>query len=332
MEREVAMFTRHDRWTTGGCIDFGLAWSPDGTTLATAGTASCIRRFKLEPSLHGPVQHVYQNNLPLDWIGWTTDNDYVVGYTASHDRVWLWSNNETMWPNKPRRELSHDNASITCAALSPDGRYLATGASGDAVPYSLFETTPDHLLPKPVVRIWDLATNAPARRLSEEMDLVTAVTWVSPQHIAIARKATGAPIFVLDARSGRTEARLEGHHGVITELAISSQTPTMLAAAAERCVFVYDLRTNRLCHHLELHDAPITSLALSDDSTTLVTGSQDGSIAITALGDDECYLTQRLFGAHDHRPIRRVVWRPGHRSFASSGNDARVCMWTEQAA
>lgn len=326
------MFVEQARWSTGGCIDSSIAWSADGQWLAAASRASSMKRYMVEPHVHqNPQPSVFHTNFPLDWVACSADSLWIAGLTRSFDQVLVWNLQDPLKPAQPKHQLKHNDAAVSCAALSPDGRHLATGASGDALPYSVTASWNDDQLPNPCLRIWELATGTLTRRLIEVPDLISGITWLSNERIAMSTKRDGAPILILDTLTGHVEGIVSGHHTSLEHLASKPGSSPLLIATAGRCIFVFDLRTMHLCQQLKLHEGQITSLALSENGTTLITGGQDGMIVVSEITQHEVREQQRLIQPHNGRPIRSVAWRPGHCSFASTGDDVRVCVWTFQS-
>lgn len=126
----------------GRWCNYGLAFSPDGRTLAACGASpsAVVRDMTGNGTYHTASgyasSHGHRNNVVTVAIS----PDGKILATGSWDkRVMLWNHDTGRW----LRTLDGHQGAVHCVAFSPDGRQLASGSTDSTV------------------RLWDVATGQP---------------------------------------------------------------------------------------------------------------------------------------------------------------------------
>lgn len=120
-----------------------------------------------------------------------------------------------------RRPVDGHRGGTMAAALSPDGRLLASGGR-------------DRML-----RLWDVQTALPRRPPREHGDWVCAVAF-SPDGRVLASATTAGLIQMWEAGSGKLLGERQGHRGPVTSLLFPDRT-TLVSAGQDTSVLVWDV-------------------------------------------------------------------------------------------
>lgn len=279
-----------------GC--FGLAWSPDGRSIASgsydrtvriwdAASGECLR------TLNGHTQGV-------DAVAWSPDGSLFA--SASLDMtVRLWD--AATW--EPRRVLQ-GQAGIADVAWSPDGKSLASAAVDSTVSVweaatgRLERTLVGHTAPATsvawspdgrwigstsrdaTIRLWHAATGAPAGVLTGHNLVVYCVRW-SPDGYTLASSGN-TTVRLWSAGSGAPLHTLTGHSGYVLRVAWRPDGALIASASADRTVGLWDARAGTLIAMLGGHSDWVHGVAWSPDGSKLAScgGADDGTIRLWA--------------------------------------------------
>jgi WD40 repeat protein len=166
---------------------------------------------------------------------------------------------------------SGHTAAVNSVALSPDGRWLASG-SGDQT-----------------VRLWSLETRRelPALR-AEHVDAVRCVAF-SPDSRQLASASYDGTVMVRDVQTGRLLFRLEGHVGQVNSVCYSRDGSRIASGSSDRTIKVWDAATGQELLTLEGHSGSVTCLAFSADGRRLFSLCSSRTLRVwdgTPLGGD----------------------------------------------
>jgi WD40 repeat protein len=306
-----------------------VAWSPDGTRLATG---SDDRTVRIWDAVTGEPQATLEgHNDRVNAVAWSPDGTRLA--TGSNDRtvrIWDAVTGET------QATLEGHIGAVRSVAWSPDGTRLAT-ASNDGT-----------------VRIWDAATGETAATFEAHSDWVNAVAW-SPDGTRLATGSDDGTVRIWDAVTGEPQARLEGHSGGVRSLAWSPDGTRLATASNDRTVRIWDAtgvdtgwRRSRLLRRvfrsrlrakLHGHSGVVVSVVWSPDGTRLATGSWDYTVRIWDATDVDTgwrrnRLLRRMFRSRPRAKLRghsgwvnAVAWSPDGTRVATASNDDTVRIW-----
>jgi WD40 repeat protein len=314
----------------------GVAYSPDGTRLASGSSDGSVRVWNVTtgqevlPPLRGHEDQIYAVAYSPDgrtlasagddmtvrvWDATTGQLIRTLG--AGDDRVWVHTmafspdglrlvlgggDEMRVWDvttgqEVPFSPLRGHTTAIHGVAYSADGRWLAS-ACGDSI-----------------VRVWSATTGALVHKLRAATSGATAVAF-SPDGRRLATGSLEGLITVWDIATWRVLRTLTGHTSGVTSVAFSPDGQRLASSSVAGVIHieVWDrdamsrkLRiegTDRSWHNnrerltLMGHTGSVSQLAFSPDGTQLVSASSDGAIKFwDARGDPEARTLESLIAA-----------------------------------
>jgi WD40 repeat protein len=293
----------------------GLAFSPDGRTLASSSTDKTIRLWDLasrQPRgqpLTGHTDSV--NSIAISHDGRTLAS-------ASSDgtiRLWdLTSSQPTseVLAGQPGEAIPGHQGSVTNLAFSPVAPVLAYGGS-DAY-----------------IRLWDVARGQPVGQpLSDHISYPSSLAF-SPNGRLLAVGASDGTIRLWDIAQGRTVGpQLRGHTGSVTTVAFSPNGALLASGSDDGTIRLWDVARGRPAGLLSGHSGSITSLAFSPDGTLLASGSADQTVRLWDVAS-----RQQIGAPFPGRTgaVNSLAFSPDGRTLAVGKADGIIGLWSVDRA
>ena len=268
---------------------YGIAWSANGSRLASAGADGVLRIWNTEvgqllPSLPPRIRA---------WIwglSWSPDASKVA--TASQDglvRVWDVTDGKQLF------ELACNQGKLWAVAWHPDGSRLAVAG-------------------KNKMAIWDLASLGMAYLLEDQVPDIRAIAWSwDGRHLAAGSEDGTAQVWDANGRNEHTWKTGEDH---VRSVAWSPDNERLATVAGDNTK-VWDVPHEKVLYALSGHGAPVWSVAWSPDKSRIATGNLDG---VTRVWSAKTYYELLTLGGHQG-PVRTVAWSPDGKLLASAGDD-----------
>jgi small GTP-binding protein len=188
--------------------------------------------------------------------------------------------------------------------LSPDGRYLTSGAMDGSV------------------RLWSPDTGEEVKALSAYPKPVSTVAWSASGLLASGNR--GMMICLWNPETDELLHTLTGHSHTISALAWSPDETLLASGAEDKTLRIWKVQTGDQHTLLQGHPRSVRSIVWSPDNQVLASGDDSGQV--------------RLWNVHSGGPIhmlrahegsvRCLAWSPTHTSLlVSSGNDAIIRIW-----
>ena len=281
----------------------GVAWSPDGGTLASCSWSGEIKLWDVGagrelPPLPGP-----ENPGVVLRIAFSPDGRLLAaaggGIPNTTARVDLYDVPGRRWI---RRYAGHSK-SVCDVRFSPDGRTLVTASMDGMVkiwpvdPLPLFLDLEGH-----DQAVWTLAFDRDGRRLVTGAFDNTARVWEVRSGRLLQTVAVGCPV---------------------TSLALSPDGTRLLTPGHDDSARVWDLQTGMPLARLAGHTAPVTAVAWDAGNRWVATGSRDFAIRIWEPESGKCL---RILKGHTGA-LRALRFSPDGDVLASGSDDATVRVW-----
>lgn len=302
---------------------YGVAFSADGRTVATASDDRSVRLWDLsdrsEPvpigdELTGPDQYMASVSFSPD--------GHLLAAGGGDGTVWIWDVSDRAAPRALLQGLRQVPGPVHNVRFSPDGRLLAVPHDDGTV--TLFDTTnadsgqfPATTVPAHsgavrtvsfrggtvlatssddrTVRVWDIADPARPIQLGRDLtgfdDVAHSVSF-SPDGTTLAASSDDGMIRVFDA-TDLSEIRqvgpaVQAHTGGIWTIAFAADGTTLASASWDGTAKLWSVDpATRAVHELRPplsgNGGGVPALALSPDGTTIVTGGQDSVVRVWTL-------------------------------------------------
>ncbi len=200
------------------------------------------------------------------------------------------------------RTLSGHSDEVHSVAFSPDGQFLASGAS-------------DH-----TIRGWNARTGQPVGALPGHVGRISSVNF-SPDGELLASGGSDKTVRVWKLPNGEPFHMLN-HLDWVFSLVFSPDGKNLISGGADKEIKVWSLETGELLRTLAGHSHWVLSLAISSDGRFLVSSGADKRVEVWNLEDPV-----PLHTFEQPAWIRSVAVDPGGRLVAGGGEDGTVKVW-----
>ena len=235
----------------------GLAFSPDGRQLVSAGTGGRLL-WLWDTATGSPVQKLAGHTAGVFDVSFSPDGGLLAS-GGSDQTVRLWA----LPPSAGARTLTGHTGTVRSVAFSADGSLLASGGSDQTV------------------RLWALPSGDEALTLPGHAHPVTCLAF-SPDRTLLA-SAAGSTVQLWNPATGALEGALTGHAELIYSVAFSPRGDLIASAGGDRTVRLWDASGGTELHRLTEHEAAVTGVAFSPDGHLLASAGSDHTVRLWEL-------------------------------------------------
>jgi eukaryotic-like serine/threonine-protein kinase len=281
---------------------WGLAYSPDGHTLASSSDDHTIKLW--DASTGALIRTLTGHSSLVTSIAFSPDGKLIA--SASFD------SNVGLWDAATGARLAFlkgHTQRLRSVCFSPDGRMVASAGNDRTV------------------HLWDVAARAAlGAPLNEQHTILYAVTF-SPDGRRLYSAGDDDKVFVWDVAEGRkvSEFAMESD---VQALSLSPDGNTLAAALADGSVVLWDTRTGTARPPLRGHSLEVLGVTFSPDGRTLATAGRDTTVR---LWDPATGQELLILKGHKDR-VHAVAFSPDGFTLASASFDGAIKIWRTRAS
>jgi WD40 repeat protein len=283
---------------------FSVAYSPDGTTLASAGKDGTVRIWN---AATGDSMHVLREHTSEVTCVAFSPTGHLLASGSEDDTVRLWD-----WRKGTQVQvITGTNDDVLAVAFSPDGKFLAVGGR------------------EPIVRVWDLSNWSLAIELPIQMGGVRAMRFTPLGNCLLAADDEGR-LLSWKTTAWNERSTIDRLSEINFALAIAPDSSMVAVAGRRQLIEIFSQDKGVLkpvTSIVEAHREWIQSLAFNPVTKVLASSGKDGVIR---LWSTETWQMVRAVVGHSGR-VWSVAWSPDGRYLASAGADGQVRVWESEA-
>jgi WD40 repeat protein/serine/threonine protein kinase len=328
----------------------GLAFSPDGALLASAGEDSSaiiwdVKTGARRQRLQGKPGEFFNA------VAFSPDGRRLAVAACNGDRLRIWD----LETDKVARVLAGHEHWVWNVRFSPDGRLLASAstdktvklwdpatgeeihsfAAGGSVGLAfhpkggVLVSSEGHVnaplllnYPFPALKLWDVAGHARLHPGGKSAARVECVT-VSPDGRTLAAAGQTPGIRLWDLATGKPVRTLAEDAQRILAVAFSPDGRFLLTAGIDQTFRCWETATGKEMRTFPGHTSVVTGVGFHPDGKRLASCSLDGTVRLWDFGDGRELLR---FTGHEGM-VQAIAFSPDGRLLASGGDDKTVRLW-----
>lgn len=323
-----------------------IAYSPSGRRIAS-GANNGERTVRIWETTTGQEVLTLLQPAQVDSLTFSRQGNLAVGLQDGSIRIFDASQRQ-----EPRPLYGH-RGDVYDVAVSPDGRWIASGGGDVGTALRIWDARTGQLADSPVnerqwitsvafspdsgmlatgskgksVRMWDIINQREVFEFKGHEDETTAVAF-SPDGKMLASASADHTVRLWDVAGRAEHATLTGHTDRVTCLAYFPDGKQLVTGSADKTLRIWDTKTGENLHTFsDLHAAAIAGIALSPDGQHLASASDDKTIKIWSIATKQ---NIRTLSGHTNG-VTCVAFNPDGQRLVSGSDDRTLRVWNWRA-
>lgn len=288
-------------------IVFTVAFSPDGTLLATGDAEGGLRLWQVA---EGKLLHNLTGHSGWVWSVAFSLDGRTLASCSSDKTIRLWD----VQTGECLQILTGHQGSIWSVAFGPV-------SSASAQPKALLASGGDD-----AVKLWNTYTGECIQTLAGHTGRVLSVAFAAQEHKLVTGGEDGT-IRLWNLQTGACQSVLQGHTNRVWSVTLSRDGQMLASGSADRTIKLWDLHRGNCLQTLADHGDRVRAVTFSPDCQTLASGSDDQTVRLWNVQSGDCL---SVLTGHTNT-IFSVTFNADGQTIASGSADQTVRFWQVQS-